>query len=54
MSYFLHEAFWDHPHMVLVFFTTLLVIIFIRYFLLASLYQSMLRRFKKGTPDIFN
>lgn len=53
MSYFLHKAFWDHPQTVLVFFATLLVIIFVRYFLLASLYQAILRRFRKGTPDIF-
>ena len=53
MSYFLNQAFWGHPQAVLVFFSTLLIVIFIRYLLLASLYQALLRRFKTGTPDIF-
>jgi lathosterol oxidase len=53
MSYFLHKAFWDHPQMVLVFFSTLLAIIFVRYLLLASLYQVVLQRFREGTLDIF-
>lgn len=46
--------FWNDPLLVLGFLSTLLVIIFIRYFAFAYFYQAILARFTKRNQNIFN
>ncbi len=46
--------FWNDPLLVLGFLSTLLVIIFIRYFAFAYFYQAILARFTKRNQNIFS
>ena len=51
---FLHAEFWKNPWLVIVFMASLSGIVFIRYFLFATLYEFILRLFYGQTRNVFS
>ncbi len=53
MLYFLTKTFWQNPWLVAAFLATLLAIIFIRYVMVAYLYNYILKAITKSTDNIY-
>ncbi len=53
MLYFLQKDFWNQPWMVVVFVSSLLMIIFLRYVAFAGLYHAILKRFSTSKRLIY-